>query len=361
MRRPPQIIAQTGTISVTIALLAVLLLTGCGLLPTSSNSAGLTQGNGLPTLRHLDWGSHSFYHPVWSPDGHWIAVLVESEDDYTTSHLEVVSPDGKTKYDLSSWRCGEGPDPDYAWMPDDRLVCVNGSGDTTRGAMCIGAAPFDSCTRKYLAARLVGEQHGLAWTADGRSLLYPAELYTQLQGSSDLYVLSEEGALRQVIPFSSYYDIAFPSFRPQAATMELAYYLGTHLDATTKLVDYDLVISDASQDATGKLTLGSARTVLTNQFAGAGPCAWSPSGHWLVANKRGSVAAGVNDKIILINPDDPSQTVDVVQTKQVGRTYDPIWSPDGKTLIIVGLLGGFGSQPYAIDIASYLASKGLQP
>jgi Tol biopolymer transport system component len=63
----------------------------------------------------------------------------------------------------------------------------------------------------------------------------------------------------------------------------------------------------------------------------------------------------------LINPDDPSQTVDVVQTKQVGRTYDPIWSPDGKTLIIVGLLGGFGSQPYAIDIASYLASKGLQP
>ncbi len=39
---------------------------------------------------------------------------------------------------------------------------------------------------------------------------------------------------------------------------------------------------------------------------------------------------------------------------------DPLWSPDGKTLIVFTVGVGV-SQPYAIDIASYLASKGLEP
>ena len=39
---------------------------------------------------------------------------------------------------------------------------------------------------------------------------------------------------------------------------------------------------------------------------------------------------------------------------------DPIWSPDGRTLIVFRV--GFGTQvPYAIAISDYLKSKGLAP
>ena len=56
---------------------------------------------------------------------------------------------------------------------------------------------------------------------------------------------------------------------------------------------------------------------------------------------------------------DAGAAIDVVQVNLVDSSmFDPIWSPDGKTLIV---FGGYGPKPYAIDIASYLASKGLQP
>ncbi len=89
-----------------VSLLAPLTLIACALAPMPSSGAVVTQGQLLPTLRHLDWGFAAINHPVWSPDGRWIAVL--AGDDYAGAHVEVVSPDGQTKYDLSSWHCGEG-------------------------------------------------------------------------------------------------------------------------------------------------------------------------------------------------------------------------------------------------------------
>ena len=81
----------------------------------------------------------------------------------------------------------------------------------------------------------------------------------------------------------------------------------------------------------------------------------SPSGRWL-AVRYADYQGG--DRIYLVNPDNPSQTIDVVRAELAQQQMsDPIWSPDGKTLIVFGVND---QQPYAIDIASYLASKGLQ-
>jgi hypothetical protein len=64
------------------------------------------------------------------------------------------------------------------------------------------------------------------------------------------------------------------------------------------------------------------------------------------------------DHIALVNADDPSQIVDVTNERDVGQFLDPTWSPDGSTLLV---FGADDERPYAIDIGSYLASKGLQP
>jgi WD40-like Beta Propeller Repeat len=339
------------TIGVAITLVAALLsLAACGLFPSSPPV--VTQGHGLPSLRHLDWGFAAINHPVWSPDGRWVAVL--AGDDYAGAHVEVVSPDGQTKYDLSSWQCGEGVYADFAWLPDSRLSCING--DTPYPRLCVGAAPFRTCAAQRLSEPLGGAQLGLAWTPDGRSVLFPAMPNNVAQNDPDLYVIAPDGSVRQVLPFADHYGVATPSFRPHAAgpDAQLAYFRGNYVDMG--VVHFDLVISAASEDAGGKLTLGPARTIASEQSPDSSVYAWSPSGRWL-AVRYGDTRNG--DKIAVINPDNPTQTLDVVKADLVDNSmFDPIWSPDGKTLIV---FGGFGPQPYAIDIASYLASKGLQP
>jgi Tol biopolymer transport system component len=338
----------------SIVLVGLLLLTGCNLLPAPSNSAVITQGHGLPSLRHLDWGFAAFHHPTWSPDGHWIAVL--AGDDFAGAHVEVVSPDGQTRYDLSSWGCGEGPDPDFAWLPDGRLSCI--SRDTPYPQMCIGAAPFNSCTATHLTDALSGGQWGITWTPNGRSVLYPAQPNDGTVPYPNLYVLAPDGSVRQVLLFSDHYGAASPSFRPHAA--ELGFYRGASLSIGGDLI-FDLVVAPVSQDATGRLILGSSRTIATEQLPGSSGFAWSPSGRWLAVNHadfHGGDQSG--DKISLINPDNPKQIIDVVQADLISLSMnDPCWSPDGKTLIVFG--GNGGPQPYAIDIASYLANKGIQP
>jgi Tol biopolymer transport system component len=309
----------------------------------------VAQGQGLPSLRHLDWGFAAIHHPVWSPDGRWIAVL--AGDDYAGAHVEVVSPDGQTKYDLSSWRCGEGSDPDFAWLPDGRLSCING--DTPYPRMCIGAAPFSSCTAVHLSQVITGSQWGLTWAPNGQAALFAARPNDGSGANTELYVVTPAGVVQQELTSADQYDAAAPSFRPHAA--QLAYYRGASVDSGG-YDHFDLVISPFSQDATGTLTLGSARTIATEQHPDMSLYAWSPSGRWL-AVRYADYQGG--DRIFLVNPDNPSQTLDVVRAELAQQQMsDPIWSPDGKTLIVFGVND---QQPYAIDVASYLKSKGLQP
>jgi WD40 repeat protein len=331
--------------------LALLSLTACGLLPFASSPTTITQGQGLPTLRHLDWGFAAIHHPVWSPDGRWIAVLAGY--DYAGAHVEVVSPDGHTRHDLSNWGCGEGPEPDYAWLPDGRLSCI--TRETPYPRLCIGAAPFGSCVAVRLSQEIIGDQQGLAWTPDGRLALYAARSNDGITFDAGLYLLTSVGEIQQMLSVSGEGDVADPSFRPHAS--ELAYYRGASVSASG-LVHFDLVVSSFAQDAAGKLALGPARTIATEQDPDMSLYAWSPSGRWLAvrySNYRGG------DRIYLVNPDDPedpTQALDVVHAELAQQQMtDPIWSPDGKTLIVFGVND---EQPYAIDIASYLTSKGLQ-
>ena len=340
-----------------LLLIALLLslLAGCSDFPYPSNSAVLTQGHGLPDLRLLDWGFFAFQRPVWSPDGRWIAVL--AGEDFAGAHVEVVSPDGKTRYDLSSWGCGEGPDPEYAWLPDSRLSCIND--DKPYSKLCIDAAPFTSCAATRLDQDINGSQPGIAWTPDGRSALYTAWPNDGSDSYESLYVLAPDGSARQILTFPGYYGVVAPSFRPHQT--ELAYFRGASADLKLGTVYYDLVIGSYTEAADGKLTLGAALMITSDAFPESSSYAWSPSGRWLamrIDDYHGN--DDTRDRIALINADNPGQIVDVVQTYQMGDQWmmDPVWSPDGKTLIV---LGGTGPQPYSIDIAGFLASKGLQP
>lgn len=338
---------------IPLMLLLVLTLAGCNLIPSSPTV--IRQENGLPTLRLLDWGFYGFYRPVWSPDGRWIAVMAGLTE--TTSRLVVISPDGQTKYELSDWGCGDGLDPEYAWLPDGRLSCINA--EKPYSQLCIGGPPFSTCTATHLDQNINGSRLGLAWTLDGQSALFTAWPNDKSASFDTFYVLAPDGSVRQVLTFPGYYGAVAPAFRPHVN--ELAYSRGASADLNLGIIYYDLVISPFTEDASGKITLGPARTLTSDQYPESSSYTWSPSGRWLavrINDYHGN--DDTRDRIALINADDPGQIIDVVQTYRLFNQamMNPILSPDGKTLIV---FGDIGPQPYSIDIASFLASKGLQP
>lgn len=146
-------------IQIGVLLAICAMLTSCG-----APAPSLAQGGGLPTLRRLDWGFPYVDSAVWSPDGHWIAVLAGA--DSAVNHLEVVSPDGRPRYDLSGWHCGSIVDFAIAWLPDGRLSCL-----TSNGYLKIGAFPFSSF-QSVPVSRPISPQPGSAWTSDGKFLIF---------------------------------------------------------------------------------------------------------------------------------------------------------------------------------------------
>ena len=320
------------------AFLGLALVTGSGCSPFTP--ATRSQGNGLPTLHHLDWGFAWNSLARWSPNGRWIAFLAGS--NLGDTHLEVVSSDGAQRYDLSSWGCGGFHDFDIAWLPDNRLTCIRASSYVFR--LCTGLPTATSCQSKDLAHALQVIGSGAVWSPDGDHLIVaglPGDPAGGAIALSGLNVLTPQGAVRQRLLTSNDHNFAFPQWRPH--TSELSY-----------LLDPNLVIRPISYGSQG-FTLGTPRVVASDQIEDVSSYAWSPSGRWIALRH---LDAQGNEKIYLVNADHPTQTADVVLTDKVGEQMtDPIWSPDGKTLIVFGVND---NQPYAINIADYLHSKGLE-
>jgi Tol biopolymer transport system component len=90
------------------------------------------------------------------------------------------------------------------------------------------------------------------------------------------------------------------------------------------------------REESGTLALGHPQVIASGVYNVG--FSWSPSGHWLAVRHidyRGG------DKIYLVNPQQSSQTVDVVLADQIGQQMmSPIWSPDGKTLIVFSVAYG---------------------
>ena len=330
--------------SLSATLLATMLaLTSCG-LPGTSPASSLAQNGGYPTLHRLIWGFSYVDSMQWSPDGHWIALLAGS--DYATSHLEVVSPDGRKRYDLSSWECGDSTTFSFAWLANGALACVTNTDRITTGTF-----PFSAHAITRMAPPLHPYDTGVTTSSDPGILIV-----SSLTSASDpvnvtisqLYEVTLQGDVTSVPLTSRPTDVRFPAWQPHGRSVT---YLVQESQSTGGFDLYRSTVTDSTKGLSLQEGALLAQRVDQNYT-------WSPSGHWLAVRQPGYSGG---DHIYLINPDNPSQTVDVVLADLVGQQMtDPIWSPDGNTLI-VSSVGVTDAYPYSLDIGGYLRSKGLQP
>ena len=315
----------------------------------------LTQRDGRPNLHPLSWGYDFMRSAVWSPNGRWVAAL--AGPDYLTDYPVVVSPDGRTHHTLASWQCGLPNEFDLVWSPDGRLACISDDPHVSGARRLCASEPsaFQACENVSLPPAVGLAGTGSVWSADGATLWITAiQDYANgdVSDDPDLFVVSAAtGSLVQTMPFSFEGGIYLPTWVPGQPPHQqvLSYEVG--------LADIDgpgqLVMSEVTRDASGHFVLGQRTVLASGQVQDE--YAWSPSGRW-VAVRHVDPEAG--DKIYLVNAADPSLTVDVTHAEDVGQMFDPVWSPDGQTLVVFSTLD---ERPYAIDIGRYLASKGLQP
>lgn len=299
------------------------------------------QAPGLPQLHALSWGFNYVDEATWSPNGHWIALL--AGDHVATSHLEVVSPDGRFKQDLSNWGCGLSYVFSFAWRPDNVLSCLN---DTS---LITGAHPFTSFVVTLVQPHLMVQDRCLMWSPGGTffiaaSVTAPGNINA---GPESLYTVSRQGRVDPTALTPPTEDVSQPAWRPH--TQQISYVVasgpnGSHLQ---------LMLSAVTDEPDGHLTLGPP-TLLADSVD-VGGYAWSPSGTWVAV--RHLDAQGTNH-ISLINPAAPSKTVTIVQADQA--ILGPVWSPDGQTMIVLSA-GYDTATPYELNIGAYLKSKGLQP
>lgn len=335
-----RILARVDRVLALALMLAMVLAAGCGL----PNDGTISQGGGLPDLYPLDWGYRYYDTPSWSPNGKWIAL--EAGSGVADSHLVVVSPDGRFRRDLRNWNCGHAEGFDIAWLPGSMLSCVNNT------QLLIGAYPFTAPQRFMLSDRLLTQADGAVWNRSSENLLIVSS--DPPGGSGDngqLYVVARDGsiAVKALTPSSTY--VQSPAWGQGIFATSLTY----EVSENDQHLAFDLVLSAVTfrnfvPVALGPLTL-LARDV--DQFY-----AWSPSGHW-IAVRHADPHGG--DRIYLLDPANPSHTVDVVLADKAGvQMADPISSPDGQTLIVFSV-GYDTSTPYELDIGAYLKGKGLQP
>lgn len=334
---------------IAVWALALALIVGVSLGACGLPGGTITQGVGLQDLHPLNWGYHLYSDAVWSPNGKWIAL--EAGSGATDRHLVVVSPDGSLRKDLRDWNCGQSQGFDIAWLPDSTLSCIN---DTE---LIIGGYPFDSPTHAELSATLLTEDRGAVWARDGQTLLVASES-TLTPGVADtgnpppqLYVVHRDGSIIPTALTPPSEQVWAPAWGvgPQAGT--LTYQMSTDpLGVVT-----DLLQSSVTYAKGIPASVGQPKELAhnTDDFY-----VWSPSGRW-IAVRYSDYRSG--DRIYVLDPANPSHTVDVVLADKAGvQMMDPIWSPDGQTLIVFSV-GYDTSMPYKLDIGAYLKSKGLQP
>ncbi len=320
------------------ALLLAILLSSCS-LPFSSE---VQQGNGYPALSRLSWGSGEFSEASWSPNGQWVVVLAEQSNG--SENWQVASPFGSYRHSLDSWNCGFGLDDYYYWLPNNELSCIS-----LQGTFLIAPYPFTSPARLMLSAPLRPDAGGV-WSEDGTFLLLtslfdPRDPTHTVLLEDNLYYVQPNGTVN-TSPIIV--GCRRPAWVPHQLTL-------SYIDGV------DLVTAPVTVK-NGDLEVGASSILIKNIVADisadadVSSYAWDPSGNW-IAVRYVNYQSG--DKIYLVNAHNPQQTVDVVHADLAGQQMtDPMWSPDGKTLIAFGVNDG---QPYAIAIADYLHSKGLQP
>ena len=261
------------------------------------------------TSRPLVAGPDEDHVPVFSPQGDRIAFVREVPDDTWAARIMTVHPDGSAVTELA--KIGDNWGLKLAWAPDGSALLVGSA--VFHGSWQLDLVKSDGTgSRTIVAGRDVGAGPA-SWRPGGRHIAFLAEA-----GDAVLvYLADTEGmnARRLVID-----DVVSPR------------YLAWSPDGTHLLVGDGLRMTIAEITEDGTVT-GSNLVSLDPQVSVESDPVWAPDGGRLAFVAR----YGSTYRFAVVDPDGSDyRTVGPSGSSSFADTYGVLWSPDGRSLIVMG-------------------------
>jgi Tol biopolymer transport system component len=248
----------------------------------------------------------------FSPDGKQ-STFIRRDGDLGTS-LFIANADGTGERTLATRKAGERFSIyEPAWSPDGKLIATGVYVDGTN--MVVAAVSVDDGTVKNITSQTWVAVNRVAWTRDGRGLIFPAgEANTQ---SQIWYVSYPAGEARRITNDANSYGLGSLSLTSDSSTI-----------ATTQ-VEY---ISNVFVGPAGDLGHARQITHSLSSLARSYILSWTPEGKLIY-----STSAGGNRNIWIMNADGTGN-----RQLTTGSAYDggPVVTPDGRYIVFDSTRGG---------------------
>lgn len=263
---------------------------------------GISFDTGDP-IERLTYDGHQKQHPVWSPDGKWLA--------FTLYHMGKVGLVQQAPGD-SEWKhitpFDENPEYEPTWSADGkRIVFVHVALSGSDGQLEIHTMNADGSDSKRIvtpAKRPAQDEHP-AWSPDGKSLAFT----TTRDANQEIYLCDADGSNLRRITSHPAID-SHPTWSPDG--QQIAF-------CSARFGNLEICVMNSDGTSVRRLTDHPAMDYQPK---------WSPDGHWIAFT---STRDG-NYEVYLIHPDGSGLRC---LSNHPGVDKDPAWHPDGMRVTFV--------------------------
>ena len=247
---------------------------------------------------------------TFSPDGHRIAFIRNSEAASGEDQLIIANADGTDERKVAARKADEPFYFGLAWSPDGKVISC-GAGSYTRQAVV--TVETESGAQMEITAQRFSDVGSISWLADGSGMIISAS--------------TQESYLNQL------WLIGYPGGEARKITNDLSEYLGASCTSDSKSLV--TVRSERTSNIWVAPTgdANRAKQITSGKLEGDIGITWTPDGRIAYA----SFVSG-NADIWIMNSDGSSQKQLTIDT---AHDYDPVVSPDGRYIVFVSERSGF--------------------